>query len=81
MHLERAEGTRQQVRQSPLDAVISLVPLQDLELGFERAASLALRPAKELDQFRGQRQGVGRELKPLGHDFLSVITMEQQLGW
>jgi hypothetical protein len=81
MHVEGAEGTRQQVRQSPLDTVISLVSLQDLELGFERAASLALRPAKEFDQFRGQRQGISRELKPLRHDLLSVITMDQQLGW
>jgi hypothetical protein len=69
------------VRQSPFHAVISLFPLQDLELRLERASGTPLRRAKQRDQFSGTREVVGTESQPRGHDFLTMIALDQQLGW
>ena len=70
----------QQVRQPPFQAVIGLFSLQHLELRLELASGTPLRRAKQRDQFGGQRQVVGSEGQPLGHDFLTVIALDQQLG-
>jgi hypothetical protein len=51
-HLDGAEVAGQQVRQPPLQTVIGLVPLQDLELGLKLASGPPLRGAKQGDQVR-----------------------------
>jgi hypothetical protein len=70
----------QEVRQSPFQAVIDLVPLQDLELGLKLASGPPLRPMKQRNKLRRQRQGVGRDGQPPGHDFFTMSTLDQQLG-
>jgi hypothetical protein len=68
------------VCQSTFHAVIGLFPLQDLELHLEFASGTPLRRAKQRDQFSGTREVVGIESQPRGHDFLTVIALDQQLG-
>jgi hypothetical protein len=80
MHLEGAEGARQEVRQPSFQPVIGLVPLENLKLGLERASGPPLRRTKQRNQLRGQRQGVSSDGQPPGHDCLPVSALDQQLG-
>jgi len=40
-----------------------------------------LRRAKQRNQFRGKREVVGSGSQPRGHDFVTVVALDQQLGW
>jgi hypothetical protein len=74
---EGAEGALQQVRQPPLHTVIGVFSLQDLELRLELASGTPLRRTKQPNQFRGKGEVVSIEWQPLGHDFLTVIALDQ----
>jgi hypothetical protein len=68
------------VRQPPFQAVIGLVPLQDLELGFEFSSGSSLRRAKARDQVCGQRERVGREGQPFRDDCLTHRALDQEIS-
>ena len=79
-HLEGAEVAGQEVRQPSFQAVIDLVPLQNLELRLKLASGPALRHPKQRDHVRGQREDAGIEEQPPGHDCLTDRALDQQLG-
>jgi hypothetical protein len=68
------------VRQPPFQAIIGLVPFQDLELGFEFASGSSLSRAKARDQVRGQRDRVGREGQPFRDNFFTHRALDQELS-
>ena len=75
-HLEGAEVARQEVCQPPFHAVIGLVSFQHLELGLELASGPPLCRSKERNQVRGQRQGVGLDGQPPGHDRFPMRALD-----
>jgi hypothetical protein len=78
--LEGAEVVGQEVGQPALHAVIGLVPFEHLELDLKRTAGPPLRPAKQRNQVRRQRQGVGIGGQTPRHHFFTMIPLDQQLG-
>jgi hypothetical protein len=65
----------QEVCQAPFEAVIRLVPPQDLQRGVKLSSGPPLRRAKHRDQVSDQRQGVWMNGQSPGHNRVAVQTV------